>query len=267
MGAARQPDVRVGLRACDPGVADHRVHGDARCVGVVPAQGRARRVVSPHRQGRADHPDPHDRHPALGRQPARGDRGEVPADEDRRRGGAVEQLPAVLVLGRSGRGVQPEQPDGDGDHPDPASAVGAGDRYVERSGHGAQPAPGAVSEEIRTRKLHTERGDPVLVDPGHGRLGVAGVAAGAVGRLSAAAGPAAEIPIVPLDIGVGGDHPVRDEHSGVVADRVRSAAVDRAGAPEDRELELAVGQRHRDLDQPDRVRPVLHRARLGPISS
>ena len=66
-------------------------------------------------------------------------------------------------------GVQPEQPDGDGDHPDPASAVGAGDRYVERSGHRAQPAPGAVPDEIRPRKLRTERGDPVLVDAGHGR--------------------------------------------------------------------------------------------------
>ena len=44
-------------------------------------------------------------------------------------------------------------------------------------------------------------------------------------------------------------------------------AVDRAGPAEDRQRELAVGQRHRDLDQPDRVRAGLHRARRRPTSS
>ena len=43
--------------------------------------------------------DPHDRDPAVGRQPARRDREQVPADEDRRRRGAVDQLQALLVLG------------------------------------------------------------------------------------------------------------------------------------------------------------------------
>ena len=61
LGAARQPDVRVGLRARAARVAGHRLPGDAGGVRVVPAQGRARRVVSPHGQGRADRPDPDDR--------------------------------------------------------------------------------------------------------------------------------------------------------------------------------------------------------------
>ena len=90
---------------------------------------------------------------------------------------------------------------------------------------------------------------------------VAGPAARAVGRLAAAQGQAAQLPAVPVAVGVGGDHAVPDEHRGLAADRERPAAVDRAGPAEDRQRELAVGQRHRDLDQPGRVRPVLHRAR------
>ena len=69
------------------------------------------------------------------------------------------------------------------------------------------------------------------------------------------------LPIVPVAIGVGGDHAVPDEHRGLALDRVGTAAVDRAGPSEDGQRELALGERHRDLDQPDRVRPVLHRAR------
>ena len=66
---------------------------------------------------------------------------------------------------------------------------------------------------------------------------------------------------VPVAVGVGGDHAVPDEHRGLAVDRERPPAVDRAGPAEDRQRELAVGQRHRDLDQPDRVRAGLHRAR------
>ena len=41
LGAVREPDVRVGLRARDPGVAGHRLPGDAGRLGLVPAQARS----------------------------------------------------------------------------------------------------------------------------------------------------------------------------------------------------------------------------------
>ena len=113
------------------------------------------------------------------------DRGRVSADEDRGGRGAVEQLQAVLVLGGSDRGLQQQRRDRDGDHRDPAPAVGAGDRHLERSGHRAEPAPGSVSEEVRARQLHPERRDPVLVDADDGGPRNAGPAVRAVGRLAA----------------------------------------------------------------------------------
>ena len=73
LGAVHQPDVPVGLRARDPGVARHRVPGDARRVGVVPAPAASTSMCAFHRtaQGRADRADPRDRDPAVGRQQAR----------------------------------------------------------------------------------------------------------------------------------------------------------------------------------------------------
>ena len=68
--------------------------------------------------------------------------------------------------------------------------------------------------------------------------------------------PAGELPVVPACCRIWAVvDTVPDEHRGLAADRERPAAVDRAGPSEDRERELALGQRHRDLDQPDRVRP------------
>ena len=196
LGAVRQPDVRVGLRARDARVADHRVPGDARRVGVVPAQGRARRVVPSHREGGADRADPDDRHPAVGRQPARRDREQVSADEDRRRRGAVDQLQAVLVLGAPDRRRRQRQ-DADGDHPDPAPAVGPGHWHLERAGHRAQPAPGAVRGEVRAGELRARRVHPVLVDAGDGLPGERDTAARALGRVAPAQGPPAQLPAVP----------------------------------------------------------------------
>ena len=83
---------------------------------------------------------------SVGNKLGRG-RGQVPADEDRRRGGAVEQLPAVLVLGRPDRWVQPEQREPAQDHPDPASVVGAGARAP-----GAVPSPGSISSRPSIRR-------------------------------------------------------------------------------------------------------------------
>ena len=181
-----------GIRARDPRVAGHR------CLVMLAVSAwylrKERHVESFHRTAKVALivADPDDRDPAVGRQQARRDRGRVSADEDRGGRGAVEQLQAVLVLGGSDRGLQQQQRDRDEDHRDPASAVGPGDRHLERPGHRAQPAPGAVSEEVRARQLHPERGDPVLVDADHGGAGIAGVAAGAVGRLAAAARDAAK---------------------------------------------------------------------------
>ena len=51
LGAVRQPDVRVGLRPRDPRVAGHRLSGDARRLGLVPAQAASTssRSIAPRR--------------------------------------------------------------------------------------------------------------------------------------------------------------------------------------------------------------------------
>ena len=74
-----------------------------------------------------------DRTADVRRQQARRDRDEVPADEDRRGGGAVVKLPAVLVLGVPDRG-------GKNDHTPSqiieitSPAVDPGDGHLERPG-------------------------------------------------------------------------------------------------------------------------------------
>ncbi len=93
------PVVRVGLRPRAAGVAGDRIAGHAGGLGVAPPQGSARSRPSGARPSwRWSCWCPpillHD----VRRQPPRGHRDQVPADEDRRRRGAVEQLPAVLVL-------------------------------------------------------------------------------------------------------------------------------------------------------------------------
>ena len=77
-------------------------------------------------------------HHAGGRR-ARGDRGQVPADEDRGGGGAVDHLPAVLVLAVPDRRRE-QRPDPDRDHRDPAPAVAAGHQPLERPGGRHDPA-------------------------------------------------------------------------------------------------------------------------------
>ena len=122
------PTFTVGLRARDPRVARHRVPGDARGVGVAPAQGdRGRRRSSARRRSSLVVLIPALGARAVRRQRARGGRGQVPADEDRRRRGAVDHLPAVLVLGLPDRGRQARR-DADQDHRDPVPAVVPGHR-------------------------------------------------------------------------------------------------------------------------------------------
>ena len=93
-------------------------------------------------------------HLAGGRR-ARGGRGHVPADEDRGRGGAVDHLPAVLVLAVPDRRRE-QRPDADRDHRDPAPAVAAGHQPLERQGGRPQPAPVAV-QPVRTGQATTCR--------------------------------------------------------------------------------------------------------------
>ena len=165
------------------------------------------------------------------------------------------------------RRLQPERRDGDGDHPDPASALGARYRHLERSGHRAQPAPGPVSKPstgpattYRTWPSSTGRCGPW---PTSGRWSCCS-RCGAAGCCS---GTGCGPPGCSCWLSrVGGGHAVPDEHRGLAPDRERAAAVDRAGPAEDRQRELAVGQRHRDLDQPDRVRPRPTSCSRGPTS-
>ncbi len=51
LGAVHQPDVPVGLCPRDPGLAGHRLAGDARGLGVAPAQSSARSSPSRTRRG------------------------------------------------------------------------------------------------------------------------------------------------------------------------------------------------------------------------
>ena len=114
--------------------------------------------------------------------------GQVPADEDRRGRGAVEQLQAVLVLGRPDRWVSQSNENATEIIPIPhlLSVLATGTWSGRR--HRAQPAPGPVSDEVRARELHPQRRDPVLVDADHGLPRDARPAVGAVGRLAAVSG-------------------------------------------------------------------------------
>ena len=125
-------------------------------------------------------------HPGARRQRAGRHRSQVPADEDRGGRGAVDHLPAMLVLPAPDRRRQ-RRPDARPDHPDPAPALAAGHQLVERQGHRAQPAAGPVREEVRARRLRPQRLHPVLVDAGDGLRRRAGAAARAVGALADAA--------------------------------------------------------------------------------
>ena len=87
--------------------------------------------------------------------------GQVPADEDRGGRGAVDHLPAVLVLAVPDRRRQ-QRPDPDRDHRDPAPAVAAGHQPLERPGGRAEPAAVAVHQAVRARLLRAERVHPVL---------------------------------------------------------------------------------------------------------
>ena len=106
---------------------------------------------------------------------------------------------------------------------------------------GLNPLQQPVQQAVRARLLRAERVHPVLGDAGDGLPGGPGPADIAVG---AVAGPAQEtetrdVPGVPVGGGVGGGAAVPDEYRGLVPDRERPAAVDRAGHHADQERDLA----------------------------
>ena len=95
--------------------------------------GGDQRGVHPVGPARAHRPGPGDPVHHAGRRRARGDRGQVPADEDRGRRGPVDHLPALLVLAVPDRRRQ-QRPHADPDPGDPAPAVAAGHQPLERQG-------------------------------------------------------------------------------------------------------------------------------------
>ena len=152
LGPVHQPGLPVGLPPRRAGLAGHRRHRHAGRLGLAPAAARTRStafrrtavislvVLAP------GHLPEHVR-----RQRARRGRGQVPADEDRRRRGAVEHLSvALLVLAVPDRRRQ-ERRDPDPDHRDPRPAVHPGHQPRRRRGAGPQQPAGPVPEAVRAR--------------------------------------------------------------------------------------------------------------------
>ena len=183
LGGVHQPGVPLGIRQGGVRRADHRRDHHAGRLRMAAAARRAPGRVHPLRQDGADRAAPgHLVHHARRRR-ARRDRGQVPADEDRGRRGAVDHLPAVLVLAVPDRRRQPG-PDTDPDPRGPAPAVPAGHQPLERPGSRAEPAPGAVHQAVRAGQLRAERVHPVLEHAGDGlpgRAGTADIACGGCG--------------------------------------------------------------------------------------
>ena len=110
-------------------------------------------------------------------------------------------------------------------------------------------------------RLRPQRVHPVLVDAGHGLHRRPGPAAGPVGWLGGVATTAGAFPMVPAARPLVCDRPLLDEHSGLVPDRKRTAALDRAGAHEDLGGRVPNGERRLDMDHPDRVHTRLRSVR------
>ena len=113
---------------------------------------------------------------------------------------------------------------------------------LERRGDGAEPAAGEDEKKYGPGNYVPD----VFIQYWSMRvmayLGVADRAARAVGRLAGAPGHARPLEVVPATVDLGGRDAVRDEHRRLAADRERPPAVDRAGADEDDQRELAVGR-------------------------
>ena len=145
VGAVHEPDVPVGLRPRDPRLARHRRARDARDLRLADPQGARGRVLRLRRADLGDRAAAGDRAADVRRQQARRSRDQIPARQDRRRRGAVGKLPALLVLRVPDRRRQ-KRSDPVADHPDPAPALGARDRHLQRGGRRAEPAAEAKTK-------------------------------------------------------------------------------------------------------------------------
>ena len=112
---------------------------------------------------------------------------------------------------------------------------------------GHDPAAAAVQQAVRPGQLRAERVHPVLGDAGDGLPGRAGPGHRRVGAVADPAENAGHLPGVPVGGGVGRGAAVPDEHRGLVPDRERPPAVDRAGHHADQERDLPDRQHHLTL--------------------
>ena len=198
------------------------------------------------------------------RQRARRGRGQVPADEDRRRRGAVDHLSVALpVLAVPDRGRQ-QRRDPDPDLRDPRPAVHPGHQPRRRRGAGPQQPAGAVRAAVRPGQLHPQRLHPVLGHAGDGLPGRPDRCCSRCGGCgSSAARRWSKAKWFLLGRPLGRHRAVPHEHRRVAADRERPTTLDRPGPDEDLAGGVAVGDVHRHLDQPERLRAPVRRARGG----
>src|SRR4029077_19324069 len=125
-----------------------------------------------------------------------------------------------LVLRLPG-GRRQQRRDADEGDRDPAPAVGARHRHLEREGPRAERAASPVPRQIRARQLHSERFHPVLVDARDGIPRLVDRAARPVGRLAFAQGHARPLEVVPARVAVGRRDALHDEHRRLAVDRGR----------------------------------------------
>src|SRR3954453_6586293 len=202
---------------------------------------------------------------ADGRQSPRSRGDQVPADEDRGGRGAVDDLPAVLVLPVPDR-RRKQRPHPDADLPGAAPAVDPRHGQLERPGGRPRRAAVAGCPEVRPRQLRPRRVRAVLVDAGDGVPRQPCVPALAVGRLAGLSPEAGAIKDLPRDCYVGRCDAFHHEHRGMAAHRERPPTLAGARAHEDRGRDLAVSEHRRGRHQPGglprRVRPSGSRRRL-----
>ena len=154
LGPVHQPGVPLGLPPRPAGLAGHRRRWS--CWPCRPGTSAASSAVEAFRahRGRSRSPSCS---PAVilamfVGQRARRDRGDLPADEDRRRRGAVEHLRLATARSRSfqiGGGNNDQTPTQIISIPDLLSILAT--NHVERRGQGAQPAAGAVRRRSTAR--------------------------------------------------------------------------------------------------------------------
>ena len=251
LGRVHQPGVHLGLHARDPGLGRHRRPRHAGGVGLAPASQEQSRALRPHGSPFVGRPaaglDPAD----TGRQPARRDRDQVPADEGRRDGGAVGDLLAVLVLGGADR-----RREGSTRTRRRSSRFRTCSRLLATCSW-----DGEVQGINELQAQYEEEYGPGDYIPNifiqywsmrvMAYLGLPAPDHSAVGLLAAGARTGWQTSRVFLLVAhLGRPDAVRHEHRWLAAHRERPPALGRAGADADRGRRLAVGEHHRGRAEP-----------------